>query len=157
MCCVCVFIYMCVSLGKGVGVVSVSLQEEAAVALCGFFSVPLTCEDRTTRTRGEIKTKWLKLEESSTGSADCLCGMRLKLAAAAAATTTSPLQDVCEGSNKMSWVMPINQLIFWSIWFSFTPTNQSNKFEITCTFKLHYATQCPHVSFKWCRLTEIQT
>lgn len=84
--------------------------------------------------------------------------MRLKLAAAAAAAaaTTSPLQDVCERSNKMSWVMLINQLIFWSIRFSFTPTNQSNKFKITCTFKLHYATQCPHVSFKWCRLTEIQ-
>ena len=30
--------------------VSVSLQEEAAVALCGFFSVPLTCKDGTTKT-----------------------------------------------------------------------------------------------------------
>lgn len=46
---VCVFVslYMCefVSAGKGGGVVSVALQEQTAIALCGFFSVPLTYKD----------------------------------------------------------------------------------------------------------------
>ena len=44
----CVSVY--VTFGQGEGVVSVTLQEEAAVALCGFFSVPLTYKDRRSET-----------------------------------------------------------------------------------------------------------
>lgn len=43
-CVLCVSVCIFVRLGgkEGAGVVSVALQEETAVALCGFFSVPLT-------------------------------------------------------------------------------------------------------------------
>ena len=49
---VCMYVCVCVCevRVKGRGVVSVALQEETAVALCGFFSVPLTCKDRTAET-----------------------------------------------------------------------------------------------------------
>lgn len=40
-CVMCICVCMCEVKGKE-GVVSVALQEETAVALCGFFSVPLT-------------------------------------------------------------------------------------------------------------------
>lgn len=41
--------------GWGRGSFSDVLQEETAVALCGFFSVPLTYKDRTAETKGEIQ------------------------------------------------------------------------------------------------------
>lgn len=40
-CVLCVSV-MCEVRGRGEGAASVALQEKAAVALCGFFSVPLT-------------------------------------------------------------------------------------------------------------------
>lgn len=45
--CVCV-IYVCMCVWKRF--VSVTLQEEAAAALCGFFSVPLTYKEKTAET-----------------------------------------------------------------------------------------------------------
>lgn len=41
-------VYVCVREGQRVA--SVALQEETAVALCGFLSVPLTYKDRTAET-----------------------------------------------------------------------------------------------------------
>lgn len=45
----CVLCVVCMMLVKGTGSISDALQEEAAVAFCSFFSVPLTYEDKTGR------------------------------------------------------------------------------------------------------------
>lgn len=50
-----VYVCICVFVRAGKGVVFVALQEETAIAFCGFFSVSLTYKDKEAETSGEMK------------------------------------------------------------------------------------------------------